>query len=133
MNKSVKLVLLGLMIWLIKFIVGGLIFVISGEEASLNGILWTNSVQAFFIAMGLALALFLVYRDKEQDYKSTAWKAGITWYVVLLLMDLIVLVGILGLKLGLWFPLIFSDFEVLIIPIIVGYLLARHKTKAFSD
>ena len=131
MNKRVKIVLLGLMIWVIKFIAGSFIFGIFGAEIDGPPIeaLWINSISEFFLVIGLALALFLVYRDKEQDYKRTAWEAGIAWYVILLLMDLIVVVGLFGVKLMFWFPLILSDFMVLIIPIVVGYLLAGLKEK----
>ncbi len=131
MNQRVKILLLGLMIWVIKFMVGGFIFATAGEEVLLNtyGLLWFNGIEAFFVVIGLALALFLVYRDKGQNYKRTAWEAGIAWYVILLMMDLILLVGLLGLELALWFPLILSDFKVVIIPIVVGYLLAGLKIK----
>jgi len=131
MNKRVKIVLLGLMLWVIKFIVGSFIFVIFGteEEGPSIGVWWINGIEAFFVAIGLALALFLVYRDKGQNYKSTGWEAGIAWYVILLLMDLIVLVELFDLELELWFPLILLNFKVLIIPIVVGYLLAGHKEK----
>ena len=129
MNKRVKIVLLGLMIWVIKFIAGGIGFAIAGENASSIEIIWIMGIEAFVVVIGLALALFLVYRDKGQDYKRTAWEAGISWYVILLLMDLIVLIGLLGLELKFWFPLILLNFKVLIIPIVVGYLLAESKTK----
>ena len=129
MNTRVKIVLLGLMIWVFKFIAGGIGFAIAGEDASSIEIIWIMGVEAFVVVIGLALALFLVYRDKGQDYKRTAWEAGISWYVILLLMNLIVVVGLFGVKLELWFPSILSDSTVLIIPIVVGYLLAWHKKK----
>ena len=131
MNKRVKVGLLGLMIWLITFIAGFFIFVIFGFEADgpLTDLLWINGIDTFFLAIGLALALFLLYRGKGQDYKRTAWEAGIAWYVIILLMDLIVLVGLFGLESELLFPSILSDSTVLIIPIVVGYLLAGSKEK----
>ena len=130
MNKKIKIVLLGLMIWVIKFIAGGFIFGIFGAEIDGPPIeaLWINGISEFFLVIGLALALFLVYRDGGQNYKRTAWEAGISWYVIILLMDLIVVVGLFGVKLMFWFPLILSDFMVLVIPIVVGYLLVRSKT-----
>ena len=119
------------MIWVITFIAGFFIFVIFGAEVDGPPIevMWTNGIAAFFLGIGLALALFLVYRDKGQNYKRTAWEAGIAWYAILLLMDLIVLIGLLGLELEFWFPLILLQFKVLIIPIVVGYLLAGRKNK----
>ena len=129
MNTRVKIVLLGLMIWVFKFIAGGIGFAIVGEGASSIEITWIMGVEAFVVVIGLALALFLVYRDKGQDYKRTAWEAGIAWYAIILLMDLIVLIGLLGLELEFWFPLILLQFKVFIIPIVVGYLLAGSKPK----
>ena len=132
MNNWVKIILLGFMIWVITFIAGFFIFFIFGAEIDGPPVeaLWVNGIAAFFLGIGLALALFLVYKDKGQDYKHTAWRAGITWYVILLVMDMIVLVGLLGIKLDLWFPLIITYFTVLVIPIVVGYLLDRNIIKS---
>ncbi len=130
MKKRVKIVSLGLMLWIITFIVGAVGFIIFETEAETpNGLIWISAIKAFVLGIGLVLALLLVYRDTGQEYKRTAWEAGIAWYVILLMMDLIVLVVLFGLKLEFWFPLIFSNFIVLIIPIVVGYLLAGPKTK----
>ena len=132
MKKRVKIILLGFMIWIITFIANFFIFIIFDVEAGgppIN-VMWNNGISAFFLGLGLALALFLVYRNKGQDYKRTAWEAGISWYLIILLMNLIVVVGLLGVKLGFWFPSILTDSSILIIPIVVGYLLAGPKTKA---
>ena len=131
MNKWVKIVLLGFMIWIITFIANFFIFAIFGVEADspLIDVMWNNGISAFFLGIGLALALFLVYRDKGQDYKRTAWEAGIAWYVIILLMNLIVVIGLLGVKLEFWFPSILTDSPILIITIVVGYLLAGHKIR----
>jgi len=131
MNKRVKIVLLGLMIWVITFIAGAFIFIVFGAEAGgpLVETEWINGIRAFFLAIGLATALFLVYRGNGQEYKRTAWEAGIAWYVIILLMNLIVLIGLIGLELELWFPLILIDSSVAIIPIVVGYLMAAPNEK----
>lgn len=100
------------------------------ERDTSTDVWWINGINAFFLGIGLALALFLVYRDRHQDYRRTAWEAGLAWYVIMLLMDLIVLVGLLGLELELWLPEILIDSVVLIIPIVVGHLLARSGEKS---
>jgi hypothetical protein len=82
MNKRVKIVLLGLMIWVITFIVGAVGFLIFDTQGdSLSGVLLISAIKALFLGIGLALALFLVYRDKGQNYKRTAWEAGMVWKV----------------------------------------------------
>lgn len=128
MNKWVKTVLLGLMMWIITFMAGFFSFSFFDAEAG-SPVVWTwiSAIKEFSVVIGLALALFLAYRNKKQDYKRTAWKTGIVWYVTILLMDLIVLVGLFNIELEFWFPLIFTYSIVLIIPIIVGYLLSVAK------
>ena len=156
MNRRVKIALLGLMMWVITFTSGFFTFVIFGSEESgpsteehspsieehipeteehalSTDMWWTNGIKALFLGISLALALLLVYRDKRQNYKRTAWEAGIAWYLILLLMDLIVLFGLLGLELELWFPLILVDSIVVIIPIVVGYLLAGARDVVSLD
>ena len=132
MSKKLKIILLGLMIWLITFIAGFFIFAIFGAEVDGSVVegMWINGISTLFLGIGLALALFLVYKDKEQDYKRTGWEAGISWYLIILLMNLIFVVGLLGVELKLWLPLILSDSLILIIPVIVGHILARSKTQS---
>ena len=129
MNNWVKIILLGFMIWIITFIAGFFIFAIFGAEIDGPPVeaLWVNGIAAFFLGIGLALALFLVYRDKGQDYKRTGWEAGITWYAIILLMNLIIVIGLLCVKLEFWLPSILTDSSILIIPIFVGHILARRK------
>ena len=49
MNKRVKIVLLGLMIWVITFIAGAFIFIVFGAEAGgpLVETEWINGIRAF--------------------------------------------------------------------------------------
>ncbi len=153
MKRRVKIALLGLMMWAITFTSGYFSFVIFGTEEhdpltedhnsadeehdqsteehdTSTDVWWINGINAFFLGIGLALALFLVYRDRNQDYRRTGWEAGLAWYVIILLMDLIVLIGLLGLEPELWFPEILIDSIVVIIPIVVGHLLARVGEKS---
>ena len=125
MDKRVLIVLLGLMIWVLRFMAGGIGFT-PGVSLTFTQIL---GLEVFSVTIGLALALFLVFRDKRQNYKRTGWEAGIAWYVILLLMDLILIIGFIGLQIELWYPLILFHFQVVIIPIVVGYLLAGLKSK----
>ena len=131
MKKGVKIPLLGLMIWFIPFIVVGISFAIFDiHDEAVRELMLVSAVKSLFLTLGLALALYVVYRDKGQDYKRTAWTAGITWYAILVLLDLVVLIVLLGLDFELWLPSIFSYSMVAIIPVIVGYLLAGPRSNS---
>lgn len=130
----VKIILLGLMIWVIKFIAGSITFIVFGAEVDGPPVeaFWINGILELFLGIGLALALWLVYRVDAQDYKSTGWKAGISWYAILLLLDLIILIGLMGVEIKFWFPSIITYFTVAIIPVVVGYLLAGLSRKSLE-
>ena len=129
-----KIILLGLMIWVIIFLVGAVGFLIFDTQGdSLSGVLLVGAIKSLFLGVALSLALYLLYKDKNQNFKHTAWEAGIVWYVTILSMDLIVLIGLFGLELELWFSSIFTYSIVAIVPIVVGYLLAGFKEKFESD
>ena len=133
MKKGMKIALLGLMIWLIGFVVGGVGFVVFDiHEEALSDVLLIGAIKSLFLVIGWGLALFLVFRDKGQNYIHMAWKAGIAWYAIILLLDLIVLVGLLGLEFDTWLPSIFTYSMVAIITIVVGYLLAGPKPKSLD-
>ena len=80
MDKRVQIVLLGLMIWALKFTADFIAF--AGPRIGFTLNTFQNlGLQVFSATIGLALALFLVFRDNGQDYKRTGLEAGIAWYV----------------------------------------------------
>lgn len=123
MDKRVQFILLGFMIWGFRFFAGGIGFGV--PSFTFTQIL---GLEVFAATIGLALALFLVFRDEGLDYKRTGMEAGIAWYVIFLVMDLI-LVSFFSTTLDLWYPEIFFHFKLVIIPIVVGYLLAGPKSE----
>ena len=128
MNTRKKIILLGFMIWVITFMSGFLTFVVFGAEAdSLGTWNWISAIKEFSITIGLALGLYLLFRQKDQDFKANGRFAGVAWYTTLLLMDLIVLGGLMGLGIALWYPAVLTYSTVAIIPILVGALLASQK------
>jgi len=127
MDKRVQIVLLGLLIIFLSTIAGGIGF---GGGFNLTQQLGFDAIG---LAIGLALALFLLFRDNGQDYKRTGLEAGITWYVLLLLVDLVFsfrFSDTTDQALNLFFPAFLFNFQLLIIPVVVGYLFAESKSKA---
>ena len=122
MDKRVQIVLLGFMIYGFRFLAGGIGFSIPSISTD---VLLLLSLEFFAASFGLALALFLVFRDNGQDYKRIGMEAGIAWYLIFVVIDLIISFSFSDSPLDLWIPGAFFQFRLVIIPIAVGYLLVE--------
>ncbi|MFV2014800.1 MAG: hypothetical protein ACC656_05200 [Candidatus Heimdallarchaeota archaeon] len=121
-----QIVLLGFMIWGLRLIAGGIGFA-PGATFSLTQIL---GFETFSVTIGLSLGLLLIFRKNGENYIRKGWEAGITWYIILLFMDLILTAIFVSSGLDLWYPFILFNFKVFLIPIVVGYLLTGSKSKS---
>lgn len=127
MDKRLQIVLLGLMILFLRIMSGGITFAGGFNDRQILGF------ESIALSIGLALGLFLLFRDNGQDYKRTGLEAGITWYVFLMLLNTVFSFAFsdrIDQALNLWYPAVLLNFQLLIIPIVVGYLFAESKSKA---
>lgn len=122
MNARVKILLLGLMIWVLRIVSGGITFTIGNPP--FTGFL-ISSIELFFITFGLVISISQVFDEKGQDYKRTGLEAGIIWYLILVLLELIFSVTLFKGSISSWYPSIFKYFYVLIIPILIGRMLTN--------
>ena len=122
MNPRVKILLLGLMILVLRIISGGFFFAV--ETGFFVPTSFIIAVETFFTTIGLVIALLQVFKEKGQDYKRIGLEAGITWYLILVLLDLIFTLAFQAPIIS-WYRSIFSNFHVLIIPILIGRISAK--------
>lgn len=124
MNKIIKLILLGLLIWVIPFFVSIFIWDPVAQAPSI-AMSWFNAFMALSWSIGIVIALSIYFKGDHKDYAKAGITAGITWYLSLLILDLIILVGLLGMPLEDWYPMILTYLNTAIITITVGYILCR--------
>lgn len=122
MHKYLKRILLGFVIWLIPFVVSCLVWDIEAGVPTVS-MGWFNALMAGFWALGFAIAAYFYFRDvaKKAAVKEGVW-TGITWWFELCILDLIVLVGIFGMVMADFYPMLLTYLNAVLICIAIGYL-----------
>jgi hypothetical protein len=121
MNKILKRVLLGFIAWAIPFLSSFFVWNIK-TNAPFVSAAWFYALMSVAGAVGFAIAAYYQFRNVSKDTVKEGWTTGITWYVELVLLDLIFLVGLLGMTLTDYYHLILTYLTPLILCIAVGYI-----------
>ena len=124
MNKTVKLLLLGLMTWIVPFIAAFFFFNESGEIA-IDMYLF-KTIMILIGGITGALAIIIYFKKIKSGFLTQGIIIGIVWFTINFILDLLVLLPISGMS--------FSDYLIqiglryLMIPIMsimAGILLER--------
>jgi hypothetical protein len=124
MNKFLKKVLLGLIIWAVPFIAAMFVWDIKANAVRIS-MDWFSALMSFTGAVGFAIAAFLWFRDVKKNAVKEGWMAGITWYIELLLLDLIVLVGLFRMAMADYYSMLLTYLNVLVLSAAVGYIIKK--------
>jgi ABC-type Na+ efflux pump permease subunit len=73
-------------------------------------------------AAGFAFAAYYQFRGVRKDTVKEGWVTGITWYVELILLDLLFLVALFGMTLADYSHLLLSYLTSLILSVAIGYI-----------
>jgi len=79
----------------------------------------------FFWAVGFAIAARAYFKGVKKDSVAMGWIAGITWYIELIVLDLIVLVGAFGMVLTDFYPILLTYLNVVVISVAIGCILKK--------
>jgi hypothetical protein len=123
MNNFLKIVFLGFLLWLICFIIGFIVWPLHDS----NFMLFKSIMIVSSTIVGILLLAYY-FKKISVHYIKEGIVVGIIWFVVNIVLDLIVLVGIL--KSPLVEYLISPGIGYLNIPVIsigIGYILSRKK------
>ncbi len=121
MDKYLKRILLGLIAWAIPFFASFFVW-----NPQINGpaidVAWFYALMSVTGAIGFAIAAYYQFRDIKKDTIKEGWITGIIWYFELILLDLTVLVGILGMTMTSYYHLLLTYLTPLILCITIGYI-----------
>lgn len=121
MNKHVKLILLGLIAWAVPFFASFFVWDVKANAPSISAA-WFYALMGVTGAIGFAVAAYYQFKDVRKDSVKEGWITGITWYVELVLLDLFVLVGLMGMTLSDYYHLLLTYFTPLILCVTIGYV-----------
>ena len=125
MNKILRRILLGLVIWAIPFMVSLLVWDVASNGPRV-GMYWFNALMAFFWSVGFAIAACTYFKDvSKKDAVSEGWITGATWYIELLIIDLIVLVGLFGMTMADFYPMFLTYLNAVAVSAAIGYIIRK--------
>lgn len=123
MNKALKIILLGVLIWIVPFIVSMFIWDVEAGMPIVSAY-WFGTIMAVCWAVAFAIAICVYFRSKLKDPVRDGWIVGISWFIVLLILDLIVLVAAFGMDIADYLRMFINYLATLIITVAVGYVKA---------
>ncbi len=124
MNKQIKRILFGLIIWLIPFVVS-IFFWDVEANAPIISMAWFSALMAFCFAIGFSIAAILWFKDVKKDSVRQGWLTGVIWYVELLILDLIVLVGLFGMSWPDYYVMLLTYLNVIVLGGAIGYIIKK--------
>ena len=121
MNKVLKILLLGLIIWAIPFFSSFFVWDMATNAPKVS-IEWFNALMAFTWAIGFGIAALIYFKGVKKDSVRAGWTAGIMWYIELLVLDLIFLVILFKMQIADYFPMLLTYLNAVIISAAIGYI-----------
>ncbi len=121
MNKFLKTVLLGLIAWAVPFLASFFVWDVTTNAPSVSAA-WFYALMSVTGALGFAIAAYLQFKNIHKDTVRQGWRTGITWYIELSALDLIVLVGLFGMAMTDYYHLLITYLTPMILCIAIGYI-----------
>jgi hypothetical protein len=124
MNKFLKIILLGLIIWGLPFLTSFLVWDLEANTARIE-MAWFSALMAFTWAVGFAIAACIYFRSVSENYVAEGWTTGIVWYIELLALDLITLVALFNMPLTDFYPMLLTYLNSVVLSASIGYILNK--------
>ena len=128
MNKILKLLLFGFLAWLVPFVTS--FFFYSREGQVLIDIFFFKTIMILVGALTGALLLVLYFKPLRKRYLREAVIAGLVWFAISILLDLLILLPMSGMPAGTYFTQI--GLRYLTLPIMstaLGLALEEHTRR----
>ncbi|MFA6269524.1 MAG: hypothetical protein WC652_06925, partial [archaeon] len=134
-DKNLKLFGYGFILWLIPFLISFLFFDMQGKLTASAGLF--NSVMSVVIIIVMAVLLLKYTKKISVNYLQESINAGIVWFLMSIILDILILVPMAKIDLGIYFTDIGLGYVViLVVAFFAGKLLeakSEHSNKIFSQ
>lgn len=121
MNKFLKTLLLGIVVWIIPFLAS--LFVWNTETGGPSiDIAWFYALMSFSGVIGLFIAAYYQFKGIKRNSVREGWITGITWYIECLALDFVFLVVLFGMTLSSYAHLLLTYLSTLITTVLIGYI-----------
>jgi hypothetical protein len=121
MNKILKTLLLGLVVWVIPFLSSFFVWDMKANAPSIS-LAWFYALMGVTGAIGFSIAAYYQFKNVRKDTIREAWITGIIWYFELILLDFIFLVLLFSMTLENYYHLLLTYLTPLILCIAIGYI-----------
>lgn len=121
MNKFLKKILLGLIVWVVPFVASVFVWDTAANTAKI-GMDWFAALMGFTGSVGFAIAACIYFSKIKKDTVKEGWTTGITWYIELLILDYIVLVFAFGMAFADYASMFLSYLSIVALSAAVGYI-----------
>jgi len=121
MNKFLKKILLGFLIWAVPFFTSFFVWDMK-NQVPLISMDWFNALMAFTWAIGFAIAACAYFKEVKKRPVLDGWITGVTWYIELLVLDLLILVIAFKMSILDYFPMVLMYLNVIAISASIGYI-----------
>ena len=126
MNKNIRNVLYGLLVWLIPFIAS--VFFYTREGGLRIDIFLFKTIMIIIGSITGAILLISYFKKINTRYLKEGIYVGITWFVINILLDLLVLIPMSGMSISDYFLQIGLRYLVMpVMSIMVGVALVNKK------
>ena len=121
MAKIVKRLLLGLIVWAVPFLASFFIWDVKANAPSVSAA-WFYAVMGVTGAIAFSIAAYYQFKDVRKETVREGWFTGVTWYLELILLDLLFLVGLLGMTMTAYYHLLLAYLTPLILCVAIGHI-----------
>jgi hypothetical protein len=126
MNKIVKIILLGILLWLIPFLVSIPFWDITTNQLKIS-LHWFDAIMAVTWAITFAIVACLYFSKLETGFAKEGWIVGFSWYIIVVLLDLFVLVYFFKMAIIEFYPLLITYLNTPVLAITIGHICQRIK------
>ena len=128
MNKKIRVILYGLLIWFVPALFAMLVWDVENNVPKI-GELWFGSSMAAIWALNFVIVSYFYFKGLDSDYYNNGIIAGISWYVLCIFMDYIMVVLVSGTDISAWYPGFLSYLNNFFMVIGIGFILNKKIKK----